>query len=64
MKTDAYLAAPPTGVTIVTLWGVSLQDWVYVVTAVYTLFLIIDKLPSVMEKVGQLYRRIRYGKGQ
>lgn len=45
MKQEAISAAPPLGVTTLTFAGLPLQQWVYVVTIVYTLLLIISKLP-------------------
>ncbi|MCM2311384.1 MAG: hypothetical protein NDI84_08275 [Steroidobacteraceae bacterium] len=38
--TDGFKVAPPVGVMAVTIAGMSLQDWVYVLTIVYTLMLI------------------------
>ena len=44
MKTDSALATPPIAVAAATLAGVSLQEWVYILTIMYTLFLIGEKL--------------------
>lgn len=44
MKTDSVLATPPIAVSAVTLAGVSLQEGVYILTIMYTLFLIGEKL--------------------
>lgn len=41
--TDAVLASPPLAVVTATLAGISLQDWVYILTATYTAFLIVEK---------------------
>ena len=47
-------AVPPVGVGGLTLWGYGLSEWVLVLTAIYTLFLIIDKLPAVATRVSNL----------
>jgi hypothetical protein len=53
---EAARAAPPAGVTGLTVWGVGLQDWVYVLTAIYTLFLIIDKAPNTWARVKEWFK--------
>jgi hypothetical protein len=35
--TDAIRVAPPVGVVATTLAGLPLQEWVYILTAVYTI---------------------------
>ena len=47
---EALRAAPPVGVGGLTLWGMNLNEWVLILTCIYTLFLIIDKLFSIWEK--------------
>lgn len=42
-STDALLASPPVAVATATLAGISLQDWVYILTITYTAFLIAEK---------------------
>ena len=46
--TEAVKAAPPLTVGGLTLWGVSLSEWVLILTAIYTIlqiyFLLRDKL--------------------
>lgn len=37
---DGIKAAPPVSVMAVTIAGMSLQDWVYVLTIIYTVMLI------------------------
>lgn len=44
LKADTVLAAPPVAVVTATLAGIPVQEWVYILTAVYTLFLIGEKL--------------------
>ncbi|WNL63510.1 holin [Aeromonas phage phiA014L] len=41
---EAALAAPPVAVTGLAIAGVSLQDWVYIMTLVYLVVLIIIKI--------------------
>lgn len=43
VSTDAVLASPPIAVATATLAGISLQDWVYILTITYTAFLIVEK---------------------
>lgn len=45
---EAALAAPPVAVTGLTLMGVSLQDWVYIVTLIYLFLLIAGKLKELV----------------
>lgn len=42
-STEAFLASPPLAVATATLAGISLQDWVYILTIAYTAFLIAEK---------------------
>lgn len=44
LKTDTVLAAPPVAVVTATLAGIPIQEWVYILTALYTVFLIAEKL--------------------
>jgi hypothetical protein len=44
LKADAVLATPPVAVVTATLTGIPIQEWVYILTALYTLFLIGEKL--------------------
>lgn len=43
-------ALPPVGVGGLTLWGVQLSDWVLILSAIYTLFLLIDKFPTMVQR--------------
>ncbi len=58
MKTETInelvRAAPPVGVGGLTLWGVSINEWLIVLTIIYTLFLIIDKFPTVLTRLKAL----------
>lgn len=47
---DTEVIAPPAVVSGLTLWGVSLQDWVYVLTCVYLLVMITKSLYGVIKK--------------
>lgn len=44
LKTDTLLATPPVAVVAASVAGISLQEWVYVLTIMYTLFLIGEKV--------------------
>jgi len=44
LKTDTMLATPPVAVVAASVAGIALQDWVYILTITYTLFLIGEKL--------------------
>jgi hypothetical protein len=57
MKTstsEALLASPTLATGGLVMFGVSLSNWVIIMTLVYTLFLIIDKVPVIIERVRQL----------
>lgn len=55
MKTETLretaAATPPLSIAGLSLYGVALSDWVLVATLLYTVFLIIDKAPSVLAKL-------------
>jgi len=42
LKTDTVLATPPVAVVTATLAGIALQDWVYILTCIYTVCLLGD----------------------
>lgn len=50
---EAVKATPPVSVTGLTLYGVPLNDVVLVLTGVYTLVLLIDKLPTLFKRLRQ-----------
>lgn len=52
--TEAIKAAPPITVGGLTMWGVSLSEWVLILTAVYTLLQIYFLL---RDKLGQKHRK-------
>lgn len=56
---DAVLAAPPIGVGALTLWGVPLNEWVLIGSLIWTVFLIIDKAPTVYIRLRGLARFIK-----
>lgn len=51
--TEALWASPPIATGGLVLFGVTLSNWVIILTLVYTIFLIVDKLPTVIERVKQ-----------
>lgn len=57
--TEVVAAVPPLGVGGLSLAGVGLNDWVLILTAIYTVFLIVDKLPTVLQRIRDLLRKIR-----
>lgn len=56
---EAATAAPPVSVVGLTLWGFPLQEWVYVATLIYTLFLLIDKFPVVYQRLLEGWRWLK-----
>ena len=52
--TEAVKAAPPITVGGLTLWGVSLSEWVLILTAIYTVLQIYFLL---RDKLGQKHRK-------
>lgn len=56
---EAGKAAPPLSVGGLTLFGIPLPDVVMVMTLIYTIWVIIEKTPKVLDALVNLYRRIR-----
>lgn len=56
---EALWAAPPIATGALTLFGVALSNWVIILSLVYTIFLLIDKLPVVIERLRQLWRWVK-----
>lgn len=56
---DVALAAPPVSIGTLTLCGIPLAQWVLILTAIYTIFLIIDKLPAVWRVFVSIYNWVR-----
>lgn len=50
---EAVRALPPVGVGALSVAGLPLNEWVLILTIIYTLFLIIDKLPVVWQRIKQ-----------
>lgn len=53
--TEALKAVPPLGVGGLSLCGLELQQWVVVLTLIYTVFLLIDKFPTVIDRLKQFW---------
>lgn len=51
---EAVKAAPPVSVATLTLGGIPLNDVILLLTGLYTVFLIIDKLPAMYRRYKQL----------
>jgi hypothetical protein len=49
--TEVLSAAPPLAAGSLVLFGVPLASWVLMLTAVYTIFLIIDKAPVIIDRL-------------
>lgn len=47
---SAETIAPPVVVSGLTLWGISLQDWVYILTSVYLIVMIIKTITQTIIK--------------
>lgn len=56
---EAAKASPPLSVGGLTLFGIPLPEWVMMGSAVYTVFLLIDKAPVVIERMCQLWRWVK-----
>lgn len=52
-STEALWATPPIATGGLVLFGVTLSNWVIILTLIYTVFLIVDKLPTVIERIKQ-----------
>jgi hypothetical protein len=56
--TDAVLATPPAGAAAAVFMGMSLSTWVATLTILYTVIMIVVKLPSMIQAVQTLRRWI------
>ncbi len=56
---EAAKAAPAIGVGGLTLFGFPLNDVVLVLTLIYTIFLLIDKLPAVWGRLRQFADKVK-----
>jgi hypothetical protein len=56
---EATKASPAVGPAGLTLMGVPLPEWIMVGSAIYTLFLIIDKVPTVIHRCRQFVRWVK-----
>lgn len=56
---EAARAAPPLTVGGITLLGYPLDQWVLIGTFIYTVFLLIDKLPVVLLRLRSFYTWIK-----
>ena len=61
---EAAQAAPPVSVAGLSISGVPLQEWVYIVTIVYTVILIIKSLPEVYKAVARVIQHFRSTHGR
>jgi hypothetical protein len=57
--TEALWASPPIATGGLVLLGVTLNNWVIILTLIYTLFLIVDKLHTVIERIKQFRAWLR-----
>lgn len=48
---SAAKASPGVAVTGLSLWGVSIETWVSILTAMYLIFMAVGALPKVIESV-------------
>lgn len=48
------MAAPPVASG---LFGISLQDWMYIVSIVASFFLILDRIPAVVERIRGKFKK-------
>lgn len=56
---EAAKAAPPVSAGVSLLVGVTLNEVLVFATLLYTIFLLIDKFPTVVERLRQGYNYIR-----
>ena len=56
---EAAQAAPPVSVAGLSISGVPLQEWVYIVTIVYTDILIVKAIPGVYHAVARVIQHWR-----
>lgn len=56
---ETLKAAPTVSVGGLTLWGIYLNEWVMILTAVWTIYLIIDKTPTIVKRLAAFLRWLR-----
>jgi hypothetical protein len=56
---EVVRASPPVSVGGMALWGVQIEQWLILLTIVYTIFLIIDKSPNVIARLRALWKWLR-----
>ena len=56
---EVLAAAPPLSVGTLTLLGVPLDQWVLICTLIYTIFLLIDKAPTVWARLRRVWEVLR-----
>lgn len=70
MKTETLQevarVAPPAGMAGWTLWGHTPNEWLVLLTIVYTVFLLVDKFPTVCRRLMSAVEWVKekYGKSK
>jgi hypothetical protein len=59
--TETLKATPPVAVGVTTLWGMPLAEWAQIAAIVWTVFLLIEKAPTVWLRLQEFYRWIKKG---
>jgi hypothetical protein len=57
MNKDLLQTTPPLTISGMVFWGIPLNDWVLMLTALYTIFLIIEKWPVVKQRIQSWFKK-------
>lgn len=61
---DSIKIGLATGSSALTLFGVSVQDWMYILSAIVSLLFIIEKAPVFIQRVKELIKWVRDDSGK
>jgi len=57
--TETVKAAPPVTVGVTMIWGLPISEWAQIMAIIWTVFLIIEKAPTVWGRLVTLYNKVR-----
>jgi hypothetical protein len=56
---DSVKITLATGSTALTMFGITVQDWMYIGSAIVSILFIIEKTPIFLQRMKELYRWMR-----
>ena len=58
---DQYKVAASVAAPVLTIFGVTLEEWTFILSGIVSLLFIIEKLPKVIKVVKQFWEWLKYG---